>query len=243
MMLALLFAIGFISAFLQSGIGFGAAVIMMNILPFIISTSKALAVSQFTCISFSLYVVIRKRNHIRKDVLIPVLIPSLICTAIATRLSAGLDVSMMKILLGILFIALSAYFSFLADRIKIKPTNTSGMIVGAISGTMNGLFGTGGPPAVLYMTPALSERDEYIATSQTFFMTTNIISLTTRILSHAVVLSDINLMAASAIGGLLGSIIGIRATKKLNGALLKRFIYAFIGINGFIIIINQLAKM
>lgn len=235
-----LFFICSISAFLQSAIGFGAAVVMVNVLPFILLPSKAIAISQGTCIFLNAYIFIRTCTHVRWNTLIPLLIPSLIASAIATRLSIGIDVSLMRLFLGLLFIFLAIYFSCIASRINIKPNKTSAIGIGLLSGTMNGLFGAGGPPAILYLAPALNEKEEYLATGQLFFLCTNFLSFFVRVFYGSIGSEDFPGIATGVVSGLLGAYIGMKFTTKLNGIMLKRFVYAFIGINGLIIVIKQL---
>lgn len=228
------------SAFLQSSIGFGAAVVMVNVLPFVLPPSKAIIISQSACIFLNLYILLRTYKHVRWHILVPLLIPSLICSAIVTRLSLNIEVKFMMIFLGILFILLAIYFSFIASRIKIKPTKISAFIIGTISGTMNGMFGSGGPPAILYLAPALDDKKEYLATSQIFFLGTNLISFIIRVIYGNIIPQDVPGIVIGIISGLLGAFVGMKFTDKINGTLLKRFVYFFIGINGLVIILNQL---
>lgn len=225
----LLFVVGVAAAYLQCAIGFGSAVLMINVLPFFLSPSLTVVVTQFACIVFPVYMVFKLYRKVRMDVLLPVLIPSLVCTVIATRLSIGMDTGTMKLLLGILFVLLSVYFFFVADRISLRPTRLTGAVVGSVSGILGGLFVAGGPPVVLYMTPALEDKDEYVATIQVYFLALNVMSLLTRVISKAVSPGDLPYMAAAALGALLGAVIGMKYTTKIKGVLLRRFIYAFVG--------------
>ncbi len=236
----LLFIIGFFSSFLQGSIGFGAAVVMINVIPFILPPSVTVVITQGACIIFPLYIVFRSWRKIRVDVLLPLLVPCLICTVLATRLSVGLDTSTMKLLLGSLFVLLALYFSFFAEKISIKPTKKNAILAGTISGVLGGIFVAGGPPAVLYLAPALSDdREEYVVTTQVYFIAMNTLSLLTRVLSNAVFSSDLPYMAYLTAGAICGVCGGAKAMKKVNGTLLKRFIYAFVGINGIVMILNE----
>lgn len=235
----LLFIIGFLSSFLQGSIGFGAAVMMMNMIPFILPPSVTVVIMQGACIIFPLYIVFRSWRKIRVDVLLPLLIPSLICTVAATRLSVGLDTSM-KLMLGILFVLLAVYFAFVAERISIKPTKLNAALTGSVSGVLGGMFVAGGPPAVLFLAPALGgDREEYVVTTQVYFMAMNTLSLLTRVLSNAVSASDLPYMASLTAGALGGVWTGTKAMKKIDGTLLKRFIYVFVGINGIVMILIE----
>ena len=103
------------------------------------------------------------------------------------------------------------------------------------------MFVAGGPPAVLYLAPALGgDREEYVVTTQVYFIAMNTLSLFTRVLSNAVSASDLPYMASLTAGAIGGVYTGTKAMKKIKGALLKRFIYVFVGINGIVMILNDL---
>lgn len=234
-----IFIVCFSGAFLQSGIGFGAAVLMVNVLPFVFLPAKAIVISQSTCVLLNSYILWKTRHHVRWDVLVPFTIPALVFSFIAARLSIGIDVSVMKIMLGILFIVLSIYYSFVASKIKIRPTKKAAIVIGTTSGIMNGLTGSGGPPAILYLMPALEKKEEYLASAQLFFLSTNIVSFSVRLFSGVVEKGDVPSLLTGMTAGLLGALIGMKFTGKLNGILLKRFVYVFIGINGLVMVLNQ----
>ena len=236
----LLFCIGLGSSLLQGTLGFGAAIVMINVLPLFMAPGTSVVVTQFACTISSLYIAMKSWKKVRLDVLLPLLIPCLVCTIVATRLSVGLDTSTMKVLLGVVFILLALYFSFVADKISLKPTKLNGAIVGCISGVFGGMFVSGGPPAVLYLAPSLEDKDEYVATIQLYFVALNTMSLLTRVFSNAVALEDLRYMIIASVGMLIGGYFSLKIGKNLKGTLLKRFIFAFVGINGVLMIVNNL---
>lgn len=241
MLFVFLFVIGFVAAALQCTIGFGSAVIMINVLPFFLDTRQTVAVSLFVCTLFPLYVIWKLRKKVRKDVFMPFLLPSLVCTVVATHFSTRIETSTMKVLLGFVFILLSVYFSFVAERIRIKPTKRNGILVGSLCGTLGGLFVAGGPPAVLYFAPALPDKEEYVATIQVYFWIINVVSLLTRVFSSAVLVADLKYMIITSLGAILGVVVGMKGMGQIEGILLKRFIYAFVGINGLVMVLSGLS--
>lgn len=233
--------VSFGAAFLQSAIGFGAAIVMINLLPLYLTPARSILLAQTTCIAFSLLIIARYRRFVRRDVLLPALAPSLLCAVAATAFSRGLDTRAMTLLLGILFLLLSAYFLRYAGRIHIAPSPKTGMLTGALSGLMNGMFSAGGPPIVLYMSPALPDKREYLATIQIFFLTSNIASFLVRIATGMVSSDDLSAIILCAISGLAGSATALAVTGKVRGALLTRLIALFIGINGLSMIHRAMA--
>ncbi|MBQ0071814.1 MAG: sulfite exporter TauE/SafE family protein, partial [Spirochaetales bacterium] len=155
-------------------------------------------------------VILRYRRHIRIRVVLPLMFPALLFSALGASVSSRLDVSRLRLILGVLFIFLSFYFYFLSSRIKLSPTPAVGIVVGTISGSMNGLFSMGGPPAVLYLAPALEKKEEYLATSQAFFITSNLMSLAVRLCSGVVDVSVLPYLAAGIPAAIAGTFLGNR---------------------------------
>ncbi|MFA7190165.1 MAG: hypothetical protein WC117_08780, partial [Sphaerochaetaceae bacterium] len=73
-------AAGLAGAFLQTAIGFGSAIVMMNIFPFFLDSNQSVIICQITCIVLSSSILIRSFRHIQWKVCLPTLIPSLIVT-------------------------------------------------------------------------------------------------------------------------------------------------------------------
>ncbi len=152
-----------------------------------------------------------------------------------------METATLKLLLGVVFVLLAIYFSFVAQKVRVKPTRLNGAIIGCISGVTGGLFVAGGPPAVLYLTPALEDKEEYVATLQLYFVALNSLSLLTRVFSNVVAVEDLKYMLIASVGMLIGGYFSLKLGKNLKGTLLKRFIYAFVGVNGVVMIVNNIA--
>jgi uncharacterized membrane protein YfcA len=81
---------------------------------------------------------------------------ALICVGIGAGIPAG--TALLKLgeptlvlgLLGILLVAVGIMFLFLREGLAVRWPSWSAPVVGAVSGVLAGLFGTGGPPLVLY---------------------------------------------------------------------------------------------
>lgn len=233
----MLFIISFLAAYLQGTIGFGAAVIMVNTLPFFMETTTAVALTQFTCIIFPLYIVVKDWRKVRWDVLLPILVPSLVFAYIGARLSLRIDTDVLSIILGSIFVLLSLYFILASDKFSLKPSRLTGSFLGVICGLLGGMFAQGGPLAVLYLNPSIDDRREYVVTLQVYFLFLNTLSLLTRILSHSLTRGDAGHMVSAVVGALIGIVTSSLLPLKMDGGRLKRLIYAFVGINGILLIL------
>ena len=97
-----------------------------------------------------------------------------------------------------------------------------------------GLFGIGGPPMVLYYLAAMDSKEEYLGTIQAFFCLTGFYTLAMRILKGYYTL-DLALPTLIGIAGiLLGMLAGNRLQARINGVMMRKLVYAFLGVTGAI---------
>ncbi len=220
----ILIAIG--GGFVQRVSGFGLGIFVMMFLPHFTSTHTAAAAISglFSCVT-STYNAIRYRKDTEYKTAVPMICAALISIPIAVRFASVVSADIFKYLLGAVLIVLSIYFLFFSRRIRIQPNMKNGILAGAIGGTLSGLFSTGGPPAVLYLSNATKSNAAYFATIQFYFGFTSLYSTATRVI-NGIVNRDVLLLASvGMIGCMIGNFLGKRVFHKLDGDKLKKVIY------------------
>ena len=232
--------IPFIGSILQTSMGFGNGVLIMAILPFILPFGKAVAFNQISCLFLTVLVVSKMWRKIRWSVLIPILIPMGISTILFTLWSFSFDQSILKMLLGVVFIILVLVFLLSKKGISIKPTPLKGAVMGVISGLSNGFTGISGPPAAMYLRPSIENNDEYIATIQCFFLFQSTIGLLSRMGLGALDRGDIGFLAIVLVATFLGSVIGRKINGKVDSAKMQRYVYIFVGLYGVYVLFSEL---
>jgi len=232
-----LVVIGIGAGFVQRVSGFGLGIFAMMFLPhFMPSHTAAATISTiFSCIT-STYNSFRYRKNVVFKTALPMICAALISIPIAVYFSAAVSGHIFKILLGVVLIALSIYFIFFNTHIKIKPTFFNGILAGTLGGTLNGLFSTGGPPAVLYLSSATTDNATYFATIQFYFCFTNLYAFATRA-ANGIVNTEILIWAAiGVVGCMIGDFIGKFVFNKLNSNKLKHIIYIGMIISGIVML-------
>src|SRR5699024_10521592 len=107
-------------------------------------------------------------------------------STLAIYLSGGQSDALLKKLLGIVLIGMSIYFLFFSAKIKLNPTLLNSILAGGLGGFLNGMFGMGGPPMVVYLLSVSKSNEEYLGTIQTYFAITNLYTIFLRILNGTV---------------------------------------------------------
>lgn len=233
----LLILIGIGAGFVQRVSGFGLGIFAMVFLPHFMPAQSAAAIScLFSCVTSS-YNAIRYRRNIVYRTALPMVAAALITIPLAVFFAKRISGNGFQLLLGVVLILLSLYFLVFNHRVKIAPTARNGFLAGAVGGTLNGLFSTGGPPVVLYLSCATTNKEVYFATIQFYFCFTNLYATTMRLV-NGMVNGEILLYAAiGVIGCMAGDCLGRMVFDKLDGNKLKRIIYIGMIISGIMMIL------
>ncbi len=222
----LLVLVGTGAGFVQRVSGFGLGIFAMLFMPhFMPSHTASASISTILSCATTSYNAVRYRKNVQYKTVLPMLCAALVTVPIAVYFSSVVSAKVFKMLLGTVLIVLSIYFIFFNKRISIKPTVFNGVLSGAVGGTLNGLFSTGGPPVVLYLSSALSDNISYFSSIQFYFCITNIYSFFVRIINGSINKEVIIYSLIGIVGCMLGDFIGSKVFDKLNSEKLKRIIY------------------
>ena len=238
--LALVAAVAFGASLVQNVTGFGFGIVAMMFLPNLLVYTEANVLSSMlgtvtsTLVVFSMY---RKVDW--KNLIFP-LIGSVVANYFAINFVKGAENKLLILLLGIALLALSVYFFFFSDKIKIKPSWYVGLTVGLISGVMSGLFSIGGPPVVIYFLQSEETTDRYLATVSMYFVLSGIISISMKAASGFITVNVLLGLALGLLGMLIGAFLGKRIRGRANPKLIRKSVYAVMAVSGVIHIVSSL---
>lgn len=237
--LILLLAMG--ASFVQRVTGFGFGIFIMTALPYLMpSYAEATTLSGLLALTTSITIVVQYRRRVTWKRLLPILITFIIVSAAAICMLTRIEGRTMRVILGIILILTSLYFSFFKDKIKeyIRPAPACQIGAGTLSGIMGGLFGMQGPPAVLYFISSEPDKEHYMAMTQMYFLIGNAMMTTVRaangFLTAEVGMSYLYGLAGVAAGTLAGNL----AFRHIPNKVFSYVVYAYIGISGLIISIT-----
>ncbi len=239
-MILFVFGVSLLGAFLQVHIGIGFGIVGMMFFPLLFPVPQAVALNLTIATASAAYLTYKYWKHIRWKTISAVIAIAVVCSVFATIFSLGVKDGTLKIVLGVVLIALSIYFTAFADKVKIRPTLRNSVICGAATGIGNGLFGVGGPPVALYLIASIGEKLPYLASLQIFFLIINIATLTTRAFTGAYNWEIVKLVPFGWAAVAVGTWLGIRTLDKVPENVMKRMVYICIGIAGLLAIIQAL---
>lgn len=225
--------------FVQRVSGFGLGIFVMLFFPYLLpGYAMGAAVSCLMSVVGSGYNALRYRKNIHFRIILPLICAAAVTIPIAVYFSSSAPETLMKRLLGIVLILLSLYFLFFSGKVRIRPTVGNGVIAGALGGTLNGLFSTGGPPVVLYMVHAAPDKLVYFASIQFYFALTNAYSTVARAINGIITWEVLGYFAITLIGWAAGNAIGARVFERLDGDRFKKIIYIGMIVSGVLMILR-----
>lgn len=238
MHLVLLLFVGAGAGFVQRVSGFGLGIFAMTFMPhFLPSHTAAATVSTLFSFVTSTYNCIKYRKNVALRTALPMLCAAFVAIPIGVYFSSSVPGKTFEVMLGAVLILLSLYFLFASRRFSIRPTAPNGILAGFLGGALNGLFSTGGPPIVLYLTAATPDKTVYFATVQFYFCVTNIYATVTRAIG-GLMNGDILVYALFGIAGCMtGDFFGRFIFDKMDADKFKRAIYVCMMISGVVMLL------
>ena len=229
------------ASFVQRTIGFGFGIFIMTALPFLMpSYGEAVTLSGLLSLTSATVVMVKYLKFVTWKRLLPMVGAFIIFSTLAILLLDKIEGQAMRMILGIMLIIISLYFSFFKDKLQkfIRPTAGWQLGTGSASGIMGGLFGMHGPPVVLYLIVSEPDKDHYMGMIQTYAVITNIVMLAVRAI-NGYVTPVVGVTYLYSLGGLaLGVLAGNWAFRLIPNKLFTYIVYAYIGISGAIIFLT-----
>lgn len=229
------------ASFVQRTIGFGFGIFIMTALPFLMpSYGEAVTLSGLLSLTSAAVVMFRYLKYVTWKRFLPIVASFVIFSTLAISLLDKIEGQAMRIILGIVLIVISLYFSFFKEKLQkiIRPTSGWQLGAGAASGVMGGLFGMHGPPVVLYLVASEPDKDHYMGMIQTYAFVTNVTMLAVRAwngyVTHTVGATYLYGLAGLAIGVLAGN----WAYSRIPNRIFTYVVYAYIAFSGLIILLT-----
>ena len=226
------------ASFVQRTVGFGFGIFIMTALPFLMpSYGEAVTLSGLLSLTSAAVIMLKYLKFVTWRRLLPMIGAFAVFSTVAICLLDKIEGRSMRMILGVMLVVISLYFSFFKEKMQrlIRPTAGWLLGTGSVSGVMGGLFGMHGPPVVLYLVASEPDKDHYMGMIQTYAVITNIIMLATRAWNGYVTPT----VGATYIYALAGLVIGVLAGgwayRQIPNRIFTYIVYTYIGISGLII--------
>lgn len=224
----------------QTVTGFGAAIVMMLILPSFMGMLGAPAIVQTICAGLSIPLAIRFWKKVDWKACLPPTVVYMVFSSVTIFFVKSFNTETLKLAFGFFLILLSVYFILFSKKLKLKINWPTAIVVGAVSGICSGLFGIGGPLMALYFLTATDgrEKEVYIGTAQMYSALTNVLNLIIRCARGIFTVEMIPMTIAGILVINVGKIFGLKILDRLNAELMRKIVYVFVGVAGLITVLQ-----
>jgi uncharacterized membrane protein YfcA len=229
------------ASFVQRTIGFGFGIFIMTALPFLMpSYGEAVTLSGLLSLTSAAVVMVKYLKYVTWKRFLPIVASFVIFSTLAICMLDKIEGHAMRMILGIVLIIISLYFSFFKDKLQkiIRPTPGWQLGAGAASGVMGGLFGMHGPPVVLYLVASEPDKDHYMGMIQTYAFVTNLTMLAVRAWNGYVTPTVGTTYIYGLIGLAVGVLAGNWAYNRIPNRIFTYVVYAYIAISGLVILLT-----
>ena len=233
-MYIIVFAIAILAGAVQTITGFGAAVVLMLVLPRFFDMVTAPAVSSAIAMGISISLVWKLRKHIKLQICLLPTAVYLLCSVLGILIAKRVHLEYLSVAFGVFLIALSVYFFVFSEKIKIQASWKMAVVCAMISGFTAGLFGIGGPLMAAYYISAIDDKKTYIASLQFMFAFTNVTNLFVRIFNGIFTANLLPVVLLGMLGVTIGKTGGLRILDKVHPGKIKKLVYAFVGVSGLL---------
>lgn len=224
----------------QSVTGFGAAVVMMLVLPHFFSIPAASSIASAVCLGLNLVLLVKFRRHLDWRLWLLPTIPYLIASTAAIHVVGELDLRLLSAAFGGFLVVLAGYFLLFSRRASLKPSWQAALLCGGASGVTSGLFGIGGPLLSLYFLPASGSKERYAANLQCSFFVTNLLNMFTRLSTGIMTVDLIPLILLAFLAINAGKEVGLRILGRLDEEKIRTLVYLFVGLSGLLNLIQNI---
>jgi uncharacterized membrane protein YfcA len=169
-------AVLFLATFVRSAFGFGEALIAVPLLALIMPVDVAAPVAVLISMTVAIVVLAQDWRHVHVRSAGWLVLSTLVGTPLGLLLLTRVDGTIVKVCLGALIMAFSAYSLFKRHRAELK-NDRSAWAFGFAAGVLGGAYGMNGPPLVMYGTLRRWTPQHFRATLQGYFLPASLMSL------------------------------------------------------------------
>ncbi|HEX6067229.1 MAG TPA: sulfite exporter TauE/SafE family protein [Nitrososphaera sp.] len=160
----LFLVIGFVSEVMGTMAGFGSSTIYLPLASYFVDFRTALVLVAIFHLFGNIGRIAFFRHGLDRKVLLVFGLPSFALSLLGATLVGDLSQTLLKLLLGIFLISLSAVF-LVKPKLAFPASTKSLVLGGGVSGFIVGLIGTGGALRATFLTGLKIEKEKYIATA------------------------------------------------------------------------------
>ena len=163
----------FVAGVIKGLTGFGFSLLAVPVLVVLLGPRTAVPVIVLlnAVTNVALFIGCRKAAYLRR--IVPLIIAGIVTIPLGMSLLLALDATVIKVVVGCVTILFALAF-LIVLRWPVSNEKRGFAVAGVISGSLNGLISTGGPPVILFLTNQGAAKKAFRASLITYFLFLNL---------------------------------------------------------------------
>ncbi len=231
-------AIAMVALFVRGFTGFGSALVMTPLLLFFFDIQTTVVATAIIEILGSLWITFQARPNLDKPHLAILLPVGILGMLVGAYVLATIDSSLLKRVFGGVTVVFAVRIMLESRRdtpAQKKWPRPFGFLAGALSGLLGGLFGTAGPPIVVFLENQLKNKDVVRATLLAYFLAIDILRLIPYTISKLMTPQVFEISIAMFPASLLGAYFGKKFHAKVSEEAFRFAVGALLLITGVLL--------
>ncbi|MGB6127321.1 MAG: sulfite exporter TauE/SafE family protein [Psychrilyobacter sp.] len=225
----------FFSTFVQGFTSFGFSLVAIPLLSLFLDTKLIIIVTVTYSLIINGIIVKKYYRDTKLKKIVPLLISAIIFTFVGVSYLQIINEYILKLIIGVLLVIIGI-INNLGIRINFKKPENYYLPVGAVSGVLNGIGGISGPPVLVFLSNIDLNRSQFKATLSSYFFTLNIVAILTYIYKGFYTSKNLEIIWVYLPYVIIGTVIGIYTSTKVEERLFKKVINFAIPIMGLNIV-------
>jgi uncharacterized membrane protein YfcA len=219
--------------------GFGFSLLTVPILVILLGPRKAVPIIIILNAASNVPLYFHSRKWSSLAAIRPLIVAGIISVPVGTYLLLVLDTAALKLIVGVV-ICLFALAFLLGFRREIKREKRGLIGAGLVSGILNGLISTGGPPVILFLANQGMPKQRFRANLIAYFLFLNVATLPVHFAGGLLSLEVVEYAAMfiPALAG--GALVGTRLIKHVPEAVFRKTVLAVVMAAGLMVVLAGL---
>ncbi|GGA72338.1 UPF0721 transmembrane protein [Edaphobacter acidisoli] len=232
-------AVVFLATVVRSAFGFGEALVAVPLLALCIPIGVAAPLAVLVSITIAAVVLVEDWKHVHVRSSGWLLAPTLVGIPLGLMLLASTHQLVVKIALGVLILAFSAYSLAGSKPPELKQESKPWLLgCGFLAGVMGGAYGMNGPPLVIYGAMRRWSARHFRATLQGYFLPASIVGMAGYWLAGLWTSAVTHYYLVSLPAALPAIFLGRMLNRRLTSDVFLKYVYVGLAGTGVLLIVQ-----
>lgn len=229
----------FSASLIQGMASFGFSLIAVPLLSLIMDLKKVVSILVIYSLIQNIIIFIQLRKNPDIKAIWPLLVTAVLAIPLGAKLLLVIDEKTLKLVIGFIVI-IAALFLFKDIKIKIQNKKLQYVIVGFLSGTLHGSVSLSGPPIILMLANAETDKTTFRSSLAFIFCIMGFTTLPIFYFNNLITFETLKYSINFSPALFLGTLSGITIGNKINERLFAKLTTVLIGLMGLTSILTSI---